>query len=315
MNGIIKTAITADEWKKVGTTNSVAKSLIQIRAHVRQVLEGERLGMFVFGGAGLGKNYIVLDELAKHGHRELQPITPAKVNDLLAEFHHATYDKDRAKTRRQALPLVFDEARLIFDTQANLNIMKLALDGGKGSKRFHFGYIWFSKEHNGYTEDGEEKFKTVRHTGTSLAAPIIAMTNKNLHDFDRKMQDHAEALLSRVPPIMIPDDPIAVWEYVIWLALTTDVITYHQGVSLPLAKRVAIIDWFTANLHNLANVSVRTLEKVRDDFATSNDELLDEDLELHLKPKGKRVEMPGPRQLDWAALRIALEQPIMRKAA
>lgn len=307
MAGTIKTATTADEWKAVGSTNSVAKALIQVRAHVRQVLEGERLGMFVFGGAGLGKNYIVLDELARHGHRDLQPITPASVKDLLNEFHTATFDIDRMRPRKQALPLVFDEARLIFDTQANLNVLKMSLDGGKDAKRWHSGHIWFANEHNGYNEEtGEEKFKRVRHQGTSLAAPIIAMTNKNLHEFDRKMMDHAEALLSRVPPIMIPDEPLAVWEYVVWLALTSDVITYHKGQSLPLDMRAAMIDWFTDNLHNLANVSVRTLEKVRDDFATSREDLLLEDLDLHLKPKAKRTDKPGPRLLDWAALRKAM---------
>ena len=161
-------------------------------------------------------------------------------------------------------------------------------------------------EHNGYNEDtGEEKFKKVRHKGTSLAAPLIAMTNKNLHEFDRKMMDHAEALLSRVPPIMIPDDPLSVWEYVVYLALSTDVINYHKGKSLPLAMRAQIIEWFSANLYNLANVSVRTIEKVRDDFATSSPGMLSEDLELHLKPPSKRTDKPGPRQLDWAALRTA----------
>lgn len=316
MTDIIETAITADEWKEVGTKNSVAKCLTQVRAHVRQVLEGERLGMFVFGGAGLGKNYIVLDELAKHGFTDLKPVTPANHKDLLREFHRATYDVEAKRPRKHALPIVFDEARLIFETQPNFDTMKLALDGGKGAKRFDSGYIWFEKEPNGWNEEtGEEKFKEVRHQGTSLAAPIIAMTNKNLHEFGRAMQEHAEALKSRVPPIMIPDDPIAIWEYVVWLALTTDVITYFKGKSLPLAKRVAIIEWFTANLHDLANVSVRTLEKVRDDFATSSDELLHQDLELHLKPKGKRSMESGPRQLDWAALRMALEQPFMREAA
>lgn len=306
MADTIKTAQTVDEWKAVASDNIVAKALHQIRAHVRQVLEGDRLGMFVFGGAGLGKNYIVLDELKKHGHSKLQPITPASVKDLLAEFHNATFDIDTFKPRKQALPLVFDEARLIFDTQANLNVLKMSLDGGKDAKRWHSGYIWFHLHHNGYTEDGEEKLKKVRHQGTSLAAPIIAMTNKNLHEFDRKMIDHAEALLSRVPPIMIPDDTLAVWEYVTHLALTSDVITYHKGLSLPLDMRAAIIDWFTDNVHDLANVSVRTLEKVRDDFATSSEDLLLEDLELHLKPKSKRTGKPGPRLLDWASLRKAL---------
>lgn len=316
MADIIKTAVTAEEWKEVGTNNSVAQSLVQVRAHIRQVLEGERLGMFVFGGAGLGKNYIVLDELAKHGFADIKSITPNSNKDLLREFHKATYDLKAKRKRKHALPIVFDEARLIFETQPNLNTMKQSLDGGKGAKRFDTGYVWFEEEPNGFNDEtGEEKFKKVRHQGTSLAAPVIAMTNKNLHEFDRKMQDHAEALISRVPPIMIPDDPIAIWEYVVWLALTTDVITYFKGMSLSLAKRVAIIDWFTANLHNLANVSVRTLEKVRDDFAASSDELLQKDLELHLKPLGKRTDKPGPRQLDWAALRNVLEVPIMREAA
>lgn len=309
MEQTIKTATTVDEWRTVETNNIVAKSLQQVRAHVRQVLNGDRLGMFVFGGAGMGKNYIVLDELKKHGHGKIKPITPAKINDLLSEFHHATYDKDRAKARKQALPLVFDEARLIFETQANLNVMKLSLDGGNDAKRWHSGYIWFSQEHNGFNEEtGEEKFKKERHTGTSLAAPIIAMTNKNLFEFDRNMRDHAEALLSRVPPISIPNDPLALWEYVVWLALTTDLISKHRGRSLPLSLRATIIEWFTANVHKLANVSVRTLEKIRDDFATSSHDLLAEDLELHLKPVGKREAKIAPRQLDWIALRKALEQ-------
>lgn len=315
MTHIIKTAITVNEWKEVGTKNSVAKALIQVRAHVRQVLEGKRLGMFVFGGAGLGKNYIVLDELAKYGHGRLQPITPTSVHDLLSEFHHATYDLERKEKRKRALPMVFDEARLIFNSEANLDVMKMSLDGGVGAKRWHSGYSWDETVPNGATKDGTPKFKQETFYGTSLAAPVIAMTNKNLHEFDRKMQGHAEALKSRVPPIMIPDDPIAIWEYVVWLALTTDVITYFKGNALPLPKRVAVIVWFTDNLHNLANVSVRTLEKVRDDFATSSEDLLREDLELHLKPVEKRSDKPGPRQLDWTALRKALEQPIMKEVA
>lgn len=306
MKSAIKTAITEDEWKAVSTQNSVAKTLHQMRTHVRQVLNGDRLGMFVFGGAGMGKNHIVFDELSKAGHQS-QPITPNNVKDLLSEFHNATYDIERGKPRKLALPLVFDEARLIFETQANLNVMKLALDGAKEAKRWHSGYVWFSQELSGFNEEtGEEKFRKVRHQGTSLAAPVIAMTNKNLHEFDKKTHDHAEALLSRVPPIMIPDDPIASWEYVVWLALTTDIITQFKGKTLPLNRRVAVIDWFTDNLHNLANVSVRTLEKVRDIFATSSSELLLSDLDLLLKPMAKRTDRQGPRQLDWASLRKAL---------
>jgi hypothetical protein len=132
------------------------------------------------------------------------------------------------------------------------------------------------------------------------------MTNKNLNDFDKKTRDSADALLSRVPPIEIPSDPIATWEYVVHLALTTDLLIQRNGKSLSLEKRSAIIDWFTVNIYNLKQISVRTLINVRDTFATSSPELVDSDLGLLLKPHEQRSDRQGLPRQDWAALRQAL---------
>lgn len=272
---------------------------MQIAAHTRQVLDGDRLAMFVFGGSGLGKNHIVERELHARGYGDILPITPASVNDLLREFHAATY------RRRKAMPLVFDEARIIFETPANLNVMKLATDTAAGAKRYHSGFIFF-EEHEVYDEaSGNMKTKRVRQKGVSLAAPIIAMTNKNLNEFDNKTRDHAEALLSRIPAIEVPSGIEATWEYVVHLALTTNLLA-HPKRSLSLAQRGAVIEWFTANLYNLKQVSVRTMLNARDAFAMPDLAFLREDLSSLLKPTIARVDRPAPRQLDWSALRVAL---------
>jgi hypothetical protein len=138
--GNIKIAHTETEWSAVGRNNVVAQKLTQLAAHTRQVLDGDRVATFVFGGSGLGKNHIVQRELDARKLREVRMITPNAVNDLLSEFHKATH------RRRRPLPLVFDEARLIFATDANLDVMKLATDTADNAKRWHSGYIWFTEE-------------------------------------------------------------------------------------------------------------------------------------------------------------------------
>lgn len=284
----------ADEWQQAGRKNEIALTLDQVRSHTRRVIEGTQPAMFVFGGSGLGKNYIVEDCLRRYGRDKGANIsvTPKVYHDVLNGFHKATH------RRRTPLPLVFDEAELIFKTVQNVNILKMATD--RTGRRFYPDFTWWDEE---YREDGEGTKKVARK-GTSLKAPIIAMTNKNLHDFPRDMKDHAEALFSRVPPIMIPTDPLVAWEYVVWLALTTDLLTHHRGNSVPLIIRSEAIEWFTSNLHDLPQVSVRMMTNILDVMVTRNLSEVNRDLDLLLKPSAQRCNKRGPQSQDWMRLRI-----------
>lgn len=290
------TPYTLQEWKDVPDKNEVYQTLRQIEAHLDDVLTGRRLAVFVFGGSGLGKNHLVDAALKRH-RVDAVNASPKRFEDTLRAFHDATHEKGNRPNA-----VVFDEAQLIFGSEKNLNIMKDATDASAHALRYRDDFVWHSFE----WDDEKERDVKVVNRGVSLKAPIIAMTNRNLDDLG-KDREHAEALFaSRVLPINLTNDPLAVWEYCVWLALDGHLLDNgSDGEGLTIDTRAKALDWFTDNLWNLKQVSVRTLEHVKNEFANPKTDFLKANLNLLLRPKADRTGHHTPQKPDWAALKTA----------
>ena len=292
---------TAAEWKAVPATNRIAAVMEQARSHLRRTFSGMGDGIILFGGSGIGKNHLVHQVASECGVEPLRS-DPSSYHDVLRAFHEATHGLTKPR------PVFFDEAELIFNTVKNINILKTATSTIR-KDRYHADYTWWSEEEE---ETGDEiKIKKVKNHGTSLDAPIIALTNKNLHDFNPKEHQHFNALFSRIQPIHIPDDPIAAWEYTVHLALTSQMMTVpvRVGKSIglggaSLSARVRAVEWFTANLHNLSQVSPRTLQNAARTITTSD--MIDADLALMLVPEDRRTTTPIVPQHDWQSIMLAM---------
>ncbi|MEG3124816.1 hypothetical protein [Sphingomonas sp. GB1N7] len=244
---------TIQEWRAIPTTNPIVAVMQTIREDAEDVMLRKRDAMICFGGSGLGKNHIVDEVIARMspGNKRVAVDAPSNYKSVLKSFHDATH------SRKKPLPVVFDEARLVFGTEANMNTLKAAT--GDNSPKWVADYEWYDTEVD--EETGAEK-KVKRH-GVSVDAPIFIMTNANLHDLPDKHRAHAEALFSsRAQPICIPDDRLAAWEYAGWLALDAGILNRYQTQPISLKTRVAALDWFTAHVWQLGQVSVRVLKNI-----------------------------------------------------
>ena len=311
--------LTADEWNEVPGKNKIAVNLMLAGEFAKQVLKGQMVSLAVFGGSGMGKNYVIDEALKKYAPRDenhrIAVVHSNALNELQLrnDFHTATFRRNRP------LPMIMNEARNIFTTPAQMNIMKEATDSRPGATRFWPNHSWKEKEEyevefKDHTVTREREITVIG--GVSLRTGIIAMTNMALTGLNGV---DIAAIKSRMQVVEIPDDPDLAWEYTIWLALTTHLLTKdNKGVNVPLTKRVAIIDWFTANQKKLEQVSVRTLVRVRDAMVNGNPALCTHTLNLLLVDRHNwRAGMP-PQQQDWGALRMELgapKAPLKKKAA
>jgi len=301
---------TAAEWKRVGDTNEIATALTLTQEWLEQVLKGERVSCVVFGGSGMGKNYLVDAALKKHAPKDKdgnvlfidsKANTPIK---LLDAFHDAQRDREQNNAKRKrVLPIVFNEARTQFSTPAQLDIMKIATDTETSIDKTWREYTWTVMVED-FDKNDELVEKPVKHKGVSLACPIIAMTNMQLTELPG---DSVDAVRSRCRPIEIPPDRYTAWEYVVWLALTSDLLTWdnHQQ-PVPLKLRSEMIDWFTRNMMRLQQVSVRTMKNVMGTFLLAKPHLLQAELSQMLAPKHLWKHGHPPQLQDWGKLRREL---------
>lgn len=298
--------LDADEWNDVSKNNEVAKMLGLASEFAEDVLKGEPISLAVFGGSGMGKNHVVAEALKKFGprtqdgHIEIINSNASKPDGLLDDFHRATHG------RKRPLPIIMNEARNVFSTPPQMNIMKEATDHAPSATRYWHNYAWYQLEDYEVHFKNHSVFRTrkVQHMGTSLKCPIICMTNMQLRDMKG---DDLAAIRSRMRVIEIPRDPDAAWEYTVWLALSGDMLVKDRfGKTVPLAVRTNVIDWFTANMKRLDQVSPRTLLDVFNAFVHGKSSLCAATLGLLLANRSNWRTGRPPQQQDWSALRCAL---------
>lgn len=183
-----------ERWREVPTTNEVALSLQLLNLNAQLVLIGRRRQAIVFGGAGCGKTFTISLVLEGFRARGLVPIycNPTGYKDILEAFVQAHELSDGKPSK--ARPIFFDEADTIFASEKCLNILKVALAPDRRQRTYH---------------------------DILVDAPVFISTNKRIDGFSAAKRPHIEALFDRQPPIVVPDDPYASWEYACYLALTT----------------------------------------------------------------------------------------------
>lgn len=300
----------AKEWTEVGKTNDVSRKLALASAFLEQTLTGERGSCVVFGGSGMGKNYMVRKALAKHAPKDKKgnalfidskATTPVQ---LLTAFHDAQRDPEQNYAKRKrVLPIVFDEARTQFSTPAQMNIMKIATDTDPNIDRNWREFTWY-QEVEDFDKNDELVVKREPRKGVVLNCPVIAMTNMQLSELPGPDLD---AVRSRVRPIEIPADRYLLWEYTVHLALTTDLLLKDAyGQTIPLSTRSEMIDWFTRNMMRLSQVSIRTMLNVKNTFVVQKPELRRDDLDLLLAPHSQWGRGHPPQLQDWSKLRREL---------
>jgi hypothetical protein len=168
----------------------------------------------------------------------------------------------------------------------------------------------------------------------SLNVPVVVSTNMDLmgnHGWRSELLADRDALFNRSQPIVVPDDPHALWEWSVYLALSSN-LTMNTTIrnpnggkpliqSNPLDVQARAIDWFTDNVNRLAVVSPRTLKQVAQAMGRAHrgdlPALIEaQQLAAHLRPDERASAISIPRKADWGALLKAMpkHQPMLRAA-
>lgn len=248
-------------------------------------ITGNETAAYLSGPKGIGKSHAITEALKKTKKQTVR-VTPNRYDDFL----HAVNDAGSTKA------VFCDEGDLIFQTQKNLNVLKLLTDR-KGPRTYEPFFVDSEDEPLG------GKPKRVRST-LLCEAPILVCTNQDLSKpFKEALRHHHEAVFERAVPVIIPDDREATLEYSIYIGLTTDVLNHdYMGRRVSLTNRSQALDWFHCNADRLSSVSVRTLENINawmHQYGAGSAKL-----ETLLDPK--RPNHTRSSQNDWAEMRLAL---------
>lgn len=289
---------TVTEWLEVADNNVIARRMAAAKWKLGDL--GQRGGvglraLYISGPPGVGKTHSIVEQERVWRSVSIEPIRfrPTNVRDLIDHFAVAG-------GRR---PLIMEEADIIFRSKPMFEILKQATDPLTPDIFHRFEKV-----------DGEKVEVEI-----NLNVPIIVSTNMDLTNdagWDKDLLADRDALFNRSRPVIVPDDTAALWEWSVYLALTSHLtmnVTLRNpngGKPIeqanPLAVQVQALDWFTENVNRLAVISPRTLKHVaqfmgrahRGDMPQS---ILDEELAGLLGPqRGEPVPVPG--KADWAML-------------
>ena len=225
----MKTRITYEEWTDVTHSNQVASQMIMAQEMTQAVVAGGLQIAYLSGPPGVGKNVAVRRALKEMRAAEPVKANPTNYLDLLTSIKLA---------RQRSAILWMDEADVIFRSERMINLIKTAT--GRKQDRYY--------------------------NRVSVDVPMIVSTNASLDQSQIKnwwkaeLIHHAEALFNRSPPVVIPSDPIKLWEYSIHLAVTSSMLwNDDDGDGIAMSHRQEAVNWFTENVHRLDVVSPRTL--------------------------------------------------------
>jgi hypothetical protein len=285
-------------WQKVAKENVVARSMALAKFKLGDLGKNGGTGLraaYLCGPPGVGKTQSIVEQEAIWRTRGIEPLRfrPTNVNELLDYFEEA------AGTR----PLVMEEADILFRSKPMFEVLKQATDPVTPDVLYRMKRVG----------KGPKVAKPVR-----LDVPIVVSTNMSLlgdSGWDRKLLPDRDALFNRSTPVVIPNDPHALWEWSVYLALTSHLtlrVTLQNpsgGKPIeqanPLGVQALALDWFTDNADRIAVISPRTLKTIAQLFGREHRGGLPLSIlnsELNSLLGAKRSDFAVPPKADWATL-------------
>lgn len=292
------TRLTVNDWLGVEHENIIARKIASARFKLADLGQLGGIGLralYISGPPGIGKTHSVNDQELAWRAAGLNPIRcrPQNFRDLLDIFA-------AAEGRN---PIIMEEADILFRSKPMFEILKQATDPISSDYLTRIVKI------------DEEKVPQQ----INLNVPIIVTTNMNLSTdagWHKSLIADRDALFNRSRPIIIPDEPLALWEWSVYLALrshltkTVNIRNPSGGRPLnqavPLQVQSGAIQWFTNNINKLAVISPRTLKQVAQFFARTHrgdmpEGILREELDSLLGEEARQpVELPACA--DWPML-------------
>ncbi|NVD46143.1 ATP-binding protein [Qipengyuania atrilutea] len=286
------------KWLDVPNTNPIARRMSAAEFKLGDLGSTGGVGLravYLCGPPGIGKTHqIIAQERAWRG-QGIDPIRvrPSNVRDLIDHFAEAD-------GRR---PIVMEEADIIFRSKPMFEVLKQATDPLTPDFLYRIVVI--------------EKEKV--QMPVNLNVPIIVSTNMDLTSddgWDKDLLPDRDALFNRSWPVVFAEDPIALWEWSVYLALTTfltmEVMLRHPNggppipQENPLAVQAQAIEWFTENLNRLAVISPRTLKFIAQCMGRAHRKdmpvaIMQDELEALLLPE-RSEPVTLPRKENWAGL-------------
>lgn len=294
------------KWLDVPNTNPIARRMKAAEFKLGDLGSAGGVGLraaYLCGPPGIGKTHQIIAQENSWRRQGIEPIRvrPSNVRDLIDHFAAADGRS----------PIVMEEADIIFRSKPMFEVLKQATDPLTPDYLYRIEVI------------DKEKVQVA----VNLNVPIIVSTNMDLtsdEGWDKDLIPDRDALFNRSWPVVFPDDPIALWEWSVYLALTTYLT---KGVMLrhpnggppisqenPLAVQAQAIEWFTENLNRLAVISPRTLKFVaqcmgRAHFGDMPVAIMKDELDGLLLPKLDAPFGPSHNE-DWCSLLLHLpKQP------
>lgn len=301
MQNIINRQTVAD-WRDVATDNIVARRIAAARYKLGDLGHHGGVGLralYISGPPGIGKTHSIVEQERVWRAQGLEPLRfrPATARELLDYFAEA----------RGSRPLIMEEADIIFRSKPMFELLKQATDPVTPDIITRLVKV-----------DGKKIAVKI-----GLNVPIVVTTNLDLmgeEGWDKNLLADRDALFNRSRPVAIPNDPLALWEWSIYLALcshlTRDVTVRNPTGGKPLMQANSLsvqaqaMDWFTANIDRLAVISPRTLKQAAQFMGRANrgdmpPAVLAEELAGLLGP-AREKQFDIPQNADWSMLLKAM---------
>lgn len=275
----------ADHWRHVGTYGRIAEKMALARLAIDDVINGSQRLAIVVGAPGVGKSELARNAMQQFDRRGTRAIFGKPSSKLHLE--------ELLIASRGRYPLILDEADILFRSSPMIELLKLVTDcrapsyiAGQGGRRI------------------------------PITAPIILLGNFQLRDLARNQQNQAKALFDRHAPVEIDGSCEELYDWTVYLALSSELVTSYRfnsrGLATSLDDVAHGIEWFRKNLWNLKSVSPRTLQKVTGWHMLHRRGLQLSARELELRLSSLLLDFPQtpdvPPEFSWAELRLALSK-------
>lgn len=271
-------------WKEALRTNRLHQDLDQLHKTAVAVAKGLKPGLCIPGVPGIGKSHLLIRALHEAG--VIKDINNIKANEYVASSPKTWEDlvKDFDRARDLGVPIVLEEGDRVLTNAMKCEVLKVA--GNVGGNRFKETMV--DEAYETTNRNGEPMIKTRRVPKTVwLTAPLFITTNLNVNKF------LDSALIDRWGARQLPVDRATIWEYVVALALTQDLIKdvdvpkvdkaghpikkpNGEVIMRPQRVRPCIqnraLAFITENLWLLQGISIRVLKNVVADLIAIADE-------------------------------------------
>jgi len=261
--------------------NTVREQIEAVRHLIRAVGRGDKLMQLICSNPGIGKTWIVKQELRRLGIK-VEPLAA----DNVAAFTKALYD------HKDDQVLLLDDFDALARSERVVGIAKMAW----GPTRTVVRHTVEARKNTAREEAGDDKFDPSIPPGNfKIRCGLIWLSNLNYEDpanIKKHMAPHFRALCSRsLDPVWIDtSNEEDLFRYVLWLGTTGNMLNDMQMKKEIVEKA---IEWFILNRDRLTELSPRRLVQAAEYF---RDRLGDAEpymLGRLLSPKAVRNLFPG----------------------